>query len=433
MYKSLLAAQPTTQGYGALAASLLKRKKAEELLKVIAEAVARPGGLEAVQEPIKGIIDDPDFADQVLDAGLKLLSADPPGLERGRGRGPGLHRHPGQEARQVPADPATRPEAEPEPADLSRRSSASSSASRSTPTPTATFEEMLKKYPDERNGRQVAELARYYRLADKPDDAVRAAREALKLDPNDLDVRLQAALVLSQVGKADEAVEHAPRRRRRRTRPTPPSSVILGSVLAQAGRNDEALALFKGLLDKYPNNDEVVRTARSNLSIIYVNLGDYAKGEAELETLLERNPDDAGRQQRPRLPLRRAGQEPRKGRGDDPQGRPGRARQQRLPRQPRLGPVQARQGQGGASTRSKRPSSSSRSPRPAATRRSSSTSATSTSSSRRPPRPGPPGRRPRRPPPRPTRPTSGSPEIRKKLESLEKLGQVPKPSAGDTP
>ena len=25
------------------------------------------------------------------------------------------------------------------------------------------------------------------------------------------------------------------------------------------------------------------------------------------------------------------------------------------------------------------------------------------------------------------------PEIRKKLESLEKLGQVPKPSAGDTP
>ena len=53
MYKSLLAAQPTTQGYGALAASLLKRKKAEELLKVIAEAVSRPGGYEAVQESIK--------------------------------------------------------------------------------------------------------------------------------------------------------------------------------------------------------------------------------------------------------------------------------------------------------------------------------------------------------------------------------------------
>ena len=38
----------------------------------------------------------------------------------------------------------------------------------------------------------------------------------------------------------------------------------------------------------------MIRTARSNLSIIYVNMGDYAKGEAELEALLERNPDDPG-------------------------------------------------------------------------------------------------------------------------------------------
>ena len=30
------------------------------------------------------------------------------------------------------------------------------------------------------------------------------------------------------------------------------------------------------------------------LSVIYVNLGDYAKGEAELELLLQRNPDEAG-------------------------------------------------------------------------------------------------------------------------------------------
>src|SRR5262249_45993312 len=42
LYKSLLASQPTIQGYGALAASLLKRKKAEDLLKVLAEAITRP-------------------------------------------------------------------------------------------------------------------------------------------------------------------------------------------------------------------------------------------------------------------------------------------------------------------------------------------------------------------------------------------------------
>src|SRR5262249_44181986 len=82
MYKALLAAQPTTQGYGALAASLFKRRKAEDLIKVIAEAVGRQGGIEAVQEPIKGIIADPAFADQVLEAGHKLLAADPPGMPR---------------------------------------------------------------------------------------------------------------------------------------------------------------------------------------------------------------------------------------------------------------------------------------------------------------------------------------------------------------
>src|SRR5262249_40577870 len=41
-------------------------------------------------------------------------------------------------------------------------------------------------------------------------------------------------------------------------------------------------------------NEQVMRIVRQNLSIIYVNLGDYAKGEAELEVLLEKNPDDAG-------------------------------------------------------------------------------------------------------------------------------------------
>ncbi|MEJ7639271.1 MAG: tetratricopeptide repeat protein, partial [Singulisphaera sp.] len=56
----------------------------------------------------------------------------------------------------------------------------------------------------------------------------------------------------------------------------------------------EALALYKGLLEKYPNNEGVVHLARSGLSVIYVNRGDFAKGEAELEALLEREPEDAG-------------------------------------------------------------------------------------------------------------------------------------------
>ena len=42
LYKSLLTSQPTPQTYRALAASLLKRKKAGDLLKVICEAMVAP-------------------------------------------------------------------------------------------------------------------------------------------------------------------------------------------------------------------------------------------------------------------------------------------------------------------------------------------------------------------------------------------------------
>jgi len=69
---------------------------------------------------------------------------------------------------------------------------------------------------------------------------------------------------------------------------------ILGDVLSKLGRNDEAMAVFKNLLEKNPGDAEVVKTARSYMSVIYVNMGDYARGEAELESLLEKSPDDPG-------------------------------------------------------------------------------------------------------------------------------------------
>jgi predicted Zn-dependent protease len=100
-------------------------------------------------------------------------------------------------------------------------------------------------------------------------------------------------VVLSQSGKADEAVVLL-REAAEKNPANAQISSILGNVLTTAGRNDEAITLFKGLLEKYPNDEDIVRTARSNLSVVYVNMGDYAKGEAELEALLDRNPDEAG-------------------------------------------------------------------------------------------------------------------------------------------
>ncbi len=133
---------------------------------MISEAITKPGGLDAVQESIKGIIDDPEMAEQVIDAGLKLYSADPPGLDR-----PGLS---------VLAAIATRANK------LEKFLPIQLLALKRNPSPqtykevlsieltlkryddvTATFEEMLAKYPEERTGRQLAELARIYKLGDK--------------------------------------------------------------------------------------------------------------------------------------------------------------------------------------------------------------------------------------------------------------------------
>ena len=69
LYKELLSAQPTPLGYRALAASLLKRKRTEDLLKVLTEAVTKPNGFEAVKPQLEAIIKDPAFADEVLDTG----------------------------------------------------------------------------------------------------------------------------------------------------------------------------------------------------------------------------------------------------------------------------------------------------------------------------------------------------------------------------
>jgi tetratricopeptide (TPR) repeat protein len=65
-------------------------------------------------------------------------------------------------------------------------------------------------------------------------------------------------------------------------------------ILTRFGRNDEAIKVFESMLKRYGDNDEVVKLVRPSLSVIYVNKGDYVKGEAELERLLERFPDDSG-------------------------------------------------------------------------------------------------------------------------------------------
>ena len=65
-------------------------------------------------------------------------------------------------------------------------------------------------------------------------------------------------------------------------------------IIAQFGRNDEAIKIYEDVLKRFGDNDEAVRRARAGLSIAYVNMGNYPKGESQLKILLQRNPDEAG-------------------------------------------------------------------------------------------------------------------------------------------
>ena len=152
---------------------------------------------------------------------------------------------------------------------------------------------MIDKFPDERNARNLGILADIQFKGGKVEAGIATAREAVKLDPNDLEAIQSLAELLLLAGKADEAVATV----RGVLKADPNNPVLnfeLGRILTRSRKTDEAIAQFKGMIERYPNNEELVKIARSSLSSIYADLNDFAKAEAELETIFAKNPDDAG-------------------------------------------------------------------------------------------------------------------------------------------
>jgi tetratricopeptide (TPR) repeat protein len=157
----------------------------------------------------------------------------------------------------------------------------------------ATIQQMIEKYPNEKTGRSLGVLAELERRAGHTEAALAAASQAAQLDANDVQIQVMLADLLGETGKVDQALEIL----NKVIKNEPDNAgyrVILGEKLIKFGRNDEAVKVFQELIKRFAGNDEVVKFAHSSLSLIYVNQGDYAKGEAELEILFQKTPDDAG-------------------------------------------------------------------------------------------------------------------------------------------
>jgi tetratricopeptide (TPR) repeat protein len=300
LYKELLSSQPTPQTYRALATSLLKRKKAADLLKVISEAWSRPESQEAVKMQLVAAAGDDAMTEAMLDDGLKQSAANPPTLTKSAfdilqlvAVNPGrdsadknrrlekLLRIQRQRLEQNPS-----PVAYTEIADTLRRMGNFAEAA-------TAVEQLIAKYPNAKSVRTLVFLADNHRRAEHIEAVKNILREAMKLDPGDSESQLLLVDLLRQVGQLDDAVQIL-RNANKKEPNNPISELTLADLLAKTEHNDEAIKLLEDMLKRHADNDQVVTLIRQNLSVIYVNRGDFAKGEAQLELLLQRNPDDPG-------------------------------------------------------------------------------------------------------------------------------------------
>src|SRR5262249_27138833 len=259
----------------------------------------RPMAKAAILPQARGVAEDDGMTLALLDAGIEQLSAQPPGVpaiafrvladiagfDRAAAGQPSrlekllqLHR---LELAQSPSPLAYR-----ELAETQRRSGRYADAA-------ATYSEMFAKYPGEKNVGTLVLLADPLRRAGQNDDAKATLAEAMKLDANDPESQVRLANQLRDLGQVEDAVRIL-RDLARRDPNTWLYDLTRAEILARFNRNDEAIKLYEDVLKRFGGDDEAVKYARAGLSGVYVNMGNYPKGEAELEMLLQRNPDEAG-------------------------------------------------------------------------------------------------------------------------------------------
>jgi tetratricopeptide (TPR) repeat protein len=299
LYRSLLNSQPTPQTYAALATSLLKRKKTGDLLKVFCDAWSRPLPRQAILPIARTVAEDDALTEAILDTGTQQLSANPPAL-------PPIAFRVLAEIASVDRAAASQPKRlerllklrrlelaqSPSPL-LYREIAATQRQLNRYLEAAATFQELFNKFPGEKSVAAMTFVADCQRRAGQNDAARTTLAEAQKLNGNDFEAARLLASRLADVGQIEDALRIL-RDSAKREPNNHLNDVIRAEILSRFGRNEEAIKVYEDILKRFSDNDEAVKFARAGLSGVYVNMGNYPKGEAELEMLLQRNPEEAG-------------------------------------------------------------------------------------------------------------------------------------------
>jgi tetratricopeptide (TPR) repeat protein len=246
------------QVYGPLSSALLQEKKTADLVKVLVDAARQQSSLQAVGPQIERIASDPAYAGEVLDEAIALFRSDPSKFnDRARSIVSYIANKAGKVDQLITFDELVL-EHDPSPQnyrelflDLFRHGRHQDAA--------RAIEDLFAKHPSERNTQMLGALARCRMVMGQLEEALNTASEAQKLAPDDKETLL-----------------------------------LVGYLLGRNGKNAEAIAHYQQILEKFPADEALEKQARAGLSSIYVNMDDYAKGEAELELLLAKDPDDPG-------------------------------------------------------------------------------------------------------------------------------------------
>jgi Tfp pilus assembly protein PilF len=241
-----------------LASTLVKDRKPRELIYLFREAMAKTRVIDSVLPQVEALVGDRAFGRELLEQAADMVRDDPTLLtsemrdvltfvaRKVQAYGPLVRID--REALKKAATPENRLILY---ADLMQDQKYDEAAD--------TLKQLFADSPEARTAPRVAALAESYFMDGQLELAFDAAKEAHRLDDAD-----------------------------------PSAHFLLALLLNRLGRGADALQEYQEFLKRHGDNEDLVIRAHAGMSSVYVDMNDYAKGEAELAELLQRNPDDAG-------------------------------------------------------------------------------------------------------------------------------------------
>lgn len=259
LYEAALEETADATGHLGLAEIYRRQKNAEELIDRLARAAVAGADDEAVGDVLSRVAEDVELTDRIVADGRAAAEAKPPTLDFATVY---LFGKLAAEAERF------------DDADL--------------------FYQLAIRIRPDRAPAIYEEYGVGLLLAEKYNDAVATFRKALD-GPADDSVRLNLLFRLSQAqefaGETDDALASIGEALK-----IAPDAALLhyqqGWINLHARHWDVAEAKFLEVIERFPQNEQIVRQTRLSLSALYVEQGEVEKGEAVLEEIYAIDPDD---------------------------------------------------------------------------------------------------------------------------------------------